>query len=487
MKSKDDLFLLIRSLSKSEKRYFKLRSSAQSGEKNYLKLFNALDKQSEYDEAKILKKFKGERFVKSLHVTKKYLHNLILRTLRDFHEKHDIEGELAGLLFNARILESKGLYAQCRKVLNVVHKKARKYDLKAVLIDVLQLKIKLSIMLTLKKRQAEVEGLYGELDEAVEGYAFEKKLRKHRDMIFMMTRQRGMLRKAEERVYMEEWAAFLLECGEPDDFWGRNYYFDGLGLYWRFVGARKKSKHNWQKALNVWNESDHFKESHQSQYLISFNNYLNGLSQVEEYDQMASSLKELEKLPMINFDNEAEQFWTLQNYWILYALNKPDFEKGKVVIAELSKNSSVYSDKVIKSRELIIYFNSSLLYFINGMYDKSLEWNYRVLADPKNELAEGIRRANLMLQLPIHYELGNYEVLESLVDSIPRNLTRNTELTMFETSILSFFKSLCETLPLEYEKLFNKFDVWLSGIEPNLLKRILVVWLKQRSNYFINS
>jgi len=184
MRSSDDLYLLIQSLSRSEKRYFKLRSSAQSGETNYLKLFDALDKQSEYDDAKILKKFKGEKFVKSLHVTKKYLYDLILRTLRDFHEKHDIEGELAGLLFNTRILERKGLYAQCVKVLNVVHKKARKYDLKAVLIEVLQMKIKLSIMMTLKKRQAEVEGLYGELDLVVGAFGVEQLCRKVQDMVF---------------------------------------------------------------------------------------------------------------------------------------------------------------------------------------------------------------------------------------------------------------------------------------------------------------
>ena len=39
----NELELLVRSLTKSEKRFFKLSSSLQSGEKNYLKIFDFID------------------------------------------------------------------------------------------------------------------------------------------------------------------------------------------------------------------------------------------------------------------------------------------------------------------------------------------------------------------------------------------------------------------------------------------------------------
>jgi len=44
MKPSTELFDLIKSLSKSEKRFFKLSSSLQTGDKNYLKIFDAIDK-----------------------------------------------------------------------------------------------------------------------------------------------------------------------------------------------------------------------------------------------------------------------------------------------------------------------------------------------------------------------------------------------------------------------------------------------------------
>ena len=59
-KVKEALFELIKSLSKSEKRYFKLLSSRHTigDENNYVKLFDFIDKQTTYDEGVIFKEFK---------------------------------------------------------------------------------------------------------------------------------------------------------------------------------------------------------------------------------------------------------------------------------------------------------------------------------------------------------------------------------------------------------------------------------------------
>ena len=56
--NKENLFLLIKSLSKSEKRQFKLFVGRVKSNKDskFIKLFNLLDKSTKYDELGILKK-----------------------------------------------------------------------------------------------------------------------------------------------------------------------------------------------------------------------------------------------------------------------------------------------------------------------------------------------------------------------------------------------------------------------------------------------
>ncbi len=59
-KASNSLHELIKSLNKSEKRYFKVFSSRHTiGEENsYIKLFDFIDKMDEYDEEELFKCFK---------------------------------------------------------------------------------------------------------------------------------------------------------------------------------------------------------------------------------------------------------------------------------------------------------------------------------------------------------------------------------------------------------------------------------------------
>ena len=62
MKHSDILFDLIKSLHKSEKRFFKLLGGLQQGDKNYLRLFDAMEKQPQYDERDFLSRYSQEPF-----------------------------------------------------------------------------------------------------------------------------------------------------------------------------------------------------------------------------------------------------------------------------------------------------------------------------------------------------------------------------------------------------------------------------------------
>ena len=82
-RSKDELFQLIKSLEKAEKRNFKLfvkRNSAQEDLK-IIVLFDALDKMDQYDEELLLKKHKTIR-KQQLSNLKAHLYKQILASLR---------------------------------------------------------------------------------------------------------------------------------------------------------------------------------------------------------------------------------------------------------------------------------------------------------------------------------------------------------------------------------------------------------------------
>ena len=88
-KISEDLYNLIKSLSKTEKSYFRKHSKTfGSSERSYIKLFDAVDAQVKkgkgYDEEKLKEALKGEKFLNQLSVAKNFLYNSILRNLVHF-------------------------------------------------------------------------------------------------------------------------------------------------------------------------------------------------------------------------------------------------------------------------------------------------------------------------------------------------------------------------------------------------------------------
>lgn len=116
MRNSDNLYTLIKSMGKAEKRYFKIFATQQGGAKqNYLKLFDAIDKQEDYCEQALLQKFSDENFSKHFSATKKYLYDTILKSEKLFFADYCISVKLPDELKNMRVLLNKGMFDQALK------------------------------------------------------------------------------------------------------------------------------------------------------------------------------------------------------------------------------------------------------------------------------------------------------------------------------------------------------------------------------------
>lgn len=128
MKPSNELFDLIKSLSKSEKRFFKLQSALQSGDKNYVRLFDTIDRMVEYNEEHVKQVFKGEKFIRHLPSEKNHLYKLILKALRSYYGDTSISSILKQEIKNIEILYNRALFDECNKFLIRAKKLAVQYE-----------------------------------------------------------------------------------------------------------------------------------------------------------------------------------------------------------------------------------------------------------------------------------------------------------------------------------------------------------------------
>jgi len=108
MFSIDQLHTLVQTLTKSEKRYFKLVCSLQEGDKAYLTLFDLLENQLEGGETLytvLEKQFPGS----SVEPVRKHLYRVLMKALRLYECEKTTENKLASLMQDTRILFAKGL------------------------------------------------------------------------------------------------------------------------------------------------------------------------------------------------------------------------------------------------------------------------------------------------------------------------------------------------------------------------------------------
>ena len=165
---KDNLFQLVKSLSKSEKRQFKLyvgRLGVNTDSK-FLNLFNFLDKAITYNEISILEKAGIKK--QQLANVKAHLYKQILISLKLSPSHQNVRSQIREQLDFATVLYQNGLYKQSLKILEKAKSIAYRYEemSRDELVELWEKSIE-------EEEEEEMNDLDLKMDEIVEKYGKE--------------------------------------------------------------------------------------------------------------------------------------------------------------------------------------------------------------------------------------------------------------------------------------------------------------------------
>ncbi|MEW6470028.1 MAG: hypothetical protein AB1458_13955 [Bacteroidota bacterium] len=140
MKASDELHQLIRSMSMSEKRHFKIYSSrhVMGDGNNYLRLFDAIAAQDRYDETAIRMQFRDSGMIRHFPSEKHHLYRHVLESLNAFNRNKTFLSRYASILTSVELLYSRGLFAQARRLLK--RSRAEAYSLEKFTVLLLLLR-----------------------------------------------------------------------------------------------------------------------------------------------------------------------------------------------------------------------------------------------------------------------------------------------------------------------------------------------------------
>lgn len=126
------LLVLIHSMTKAEKRYFKLYSNLQEGDKVYLTLFALMEECSSVEE--ITRRFGVGAGESSFDIAVKHLYKVVVDCLLHLRSRYDIQARISNRMAEAEILFRCGLLQAATEELSRAKKLAGQYEMTALLM-----------------------------------------------------------------------------------------------------------------------------------------------------------------------------------------------------------------------------------------------------------------------------------------------------------------------------------------------------------------
>ncbi|GJM35220.1 MAG: hypothetical protein DHS20C18_42210 [Saprospiraceae bacterium] len=439
----DDLFQLIRSMSKQEKRYFKLFASRHviGTQNKYVLLFDAIEKQAEYDENAIRHQFAGEKFLRQLHVAKNYLYGLILNSLRNFHESRSA-APFRLALRNAQLLFDKGLYKQSEKSLA----KARRYATEEENFLQLLEAYRWEHQIAHSRNDYDwletylTEGIHQEFD-ILDRHRNFLEFQILNDQVFLPYWKKGTVRSEAEKSGLQQlFERPLFRSAEnARSFYARYFYHNARFSYHLFVGELAESYRYIRELVNML-----AKQTLKGKLIRYYSSALINLyivqRQLEKYDEIPTTLEQLREVPTESKEQERRLFVRSFNLEIDFYLHTGQFANGLQKIAPLLLRFERYQSEVNRQQRLGLYYNLAYLYFGAEDFDTALDWINTLLHDPELKTREDIHSFGSLLNLIIHYELGNDQLLEYIVKSTYRFLSSRKRLFKVESIMLKLMR-----------------------------------------------
>lgn len=478
----EKLFNLIKSLTRSEKRYFNLFSQRHViGEKNkYQQLFQMIEKQKSYDEQKILMSFKKKGVKLNISSEKNYLYNLILRSLRSFYAETDERMKMEHLKMDVYLLIERGLFREADQRLAQLKKISERNEDSSALLDIWINQHRLNSRL---QKSLEADDFI-KMEEA--GDLLINRISERKVLIDIYQRlyyfyQRRQLANVEDETnevksYKDKLSGFN---SDELDIESKIIFLNSQLLVARILKEPERSeKANDALVEMVETHPSFFKNDSKRAIAFLYNAYsdkfakenIEGAKQIidkiEAFAEASGNNSEIAKSIIIKANSG-------------YYLNVYDYDKVIDLEKDLGQLELRQDDK------LTIYYNIALAHFFKEDFNAMLDWINNILLDKKTSYREDIQSVFRVFNLVCHYEQNNAHYLDSLIRKTLRNIKSTGAQMDFEKIIIQFMKKSGQFVgKSDRQEEFEKLNIEIDSFENHRTYLIgysaIRAWVKSR-------
>lgn len=468
----DPLYNLVKSMTKSEKRQFKLYANRLDGnaDAKFLLLFELLDRMKFYDENQLL----NADFVKRQQLSnlKAHLYKQILVSLRLGVSSQTKSMKLREQLDFANILYNKGLYKQSLKILDRIKSQALAIEETSLALQIVEL-----------EKIIESQHIVGDIEQKAPVLAKESETLSKANQIS------SSLSNLSIELY-----AMILRSGyvkNDKEYHKVTHFFNGRlpEINLSSLGFREKlwyyQSHMWYgflvqdflsayKFANKWVglffafpdliplHPVFFVRGHQ--FLFEALYLLKYRSKFEE-----ALIKFEQMLTQINFPDNRHIapliFLGRYHNKINFHFLEGSFDDAQKLIPDVLHGIEIHHDSIDRHHVMVLYYKIACIYFGVGDYKNCIAYLEKIIHNKNLVIHDDLMCFSRVLYVVAHYEAGFDYQLETQLKHTYKFLLKMNELQAVQKAMLQFLRSLTDLYPGELKAAFQRLHEKLKAYE----------------------
>ena len=481
---KDPLFVLVKSLSKSEKRQFKLyvgRLGVNTDAK-FLALFNLLDRAKQYEETAIL----DSGIVKKTQLSnlKAHLYKQILVSLRLNPVNQNIRVQLREQLDFATILYQKGLYKQSLKILEKAKFTAIEQQEKNIAYEIVELEKVIETQYITRSIPDRAQELVTQSSQLSFENNMASKLSNLSLELYAMMLKVGYARSDEDLNKITSYFNNNL----PD------YHIEQLGfreklwlykahLWYSFLTQDFLSSFKYaSKWVQLFTEQKDMVQLHPVFYLKGNNYLLESLFYVKYSSQFKETLDHMEAVLQSDFfpknDNISSlSFLYLNSNKLNLHFLEGTFKQGLYLVKAINYGIEKHQDRLDQHHIMLLYYKIACLYFGVGDHKNCIVYLKKIILNKHLKMREDLMCFARVLSLVAHYESGMDYHLEIQLKSTFKFLLKMNDLHAVQKEMIIFLRNLGQIYPSDLQDAFRKLHTKLKVYEDHPYEKRAFLYL----------
>lgn len=447
-----ELYDLIKSLSKSEKRFFKLTVSSEDNATAISKLFDELEKAAEFDETKLLKASKQKNKALNQKEIIQLTYDVILKSQRTFYAESISGYKIKDEISNLRNLFDKAQYKQCRKMLNKLKEEAYADESFNFILEII----------SIEKQLLDIENKFGNTTKSLDDLIKEEQvlIDKSKNIgeyaqsfstLNYLVRQNMVAKTAKEFEQFDKLLSSPLfknkdKCVSKK---AEVLYHHTRALSYSKKRDNAMRQSEFKSMVNLMDKNPFLINEYPKRYLSGINNILSVEIEQAHYataEKLIDDFIKLESHPAFNTtDLQLKIFTSTTNAQLLIYTDGGRTDKALPVVKHINEQIALFGDKINKEELLIFYYNFTSLYIYSQKYNEASKYLNLLLSSNDTQLRLDLQCFSRLQNIILHFELQKIPELKYLLKTTQDFYKNQKSQFKIEKLIMEMFEELADS------------------------------------------